>query len=64
MIDLTCTKDEQFKEPNRISEQTNIYLDNQTKKPNTMSEQINDPLLIKQNIGWIGKGTQRSLTYS
>ena len=64
MIDLTYTKDEQFKEPNRISEQTNVYLVNQSKKPNKMSKQMNVPLLIRQNIAWIGKGTQRSLTYS
>ena len=50
MIDLTCTKDEQFKEPNRISEQTNVYLVNPTIKPNTVSEQMNIPLLIRQNI--------------
>ena len=50
MIDLNCTKDEQFKEPNRISEQTNVYLVNPTIKPNTVSEQMNIPLLIRQNI--------------
>ena len=50
MIDLISTKDEQFKEPNRISEETNVYLVNQTIKPNTVSERMNVPLLIRQNI--------------
>ena len=30
MIDLTCTKDEQFKEPNTITGQTNVYFVNQS----------------------------------